>query len=225
MSGPSLSGRPVGSSGGPGRPGSSPHNIRRPMSSIGSPGTFISASIPTGRTESSCPGRPVSSLGPGPTVSRPGFPIKPKCTVVSETIYSKNIVSRSSNVQINGMKPLLTGYRSAQGPQRLPFPAGYKREYWPREYGEDDDEYDSEMDDFIEDEGEPQEEISKHIREIFGYDRTRYKDESDYALRYMESSWEEQQKEEARSLRLGMQEDLEEMRREKKERKRQRPRS
>lgn len=54
------------------------------------------------------------------------------------------------------------------GPQRLPFPTGYKR---PREYDDDDDEYDSEMDDFIEDEGEPQEEISKHIREIFGYDR------------------------------------------------------
>lgn len=55
-------------------------------------------------------------------------------------------------------------------PQRLPFPSGYKRH---REYEEeeDDDEYDSEMEDFIEDEGEPQEEISKHIREIFGYDR------------------------------------------------------
>lgn len=104
------------------------------------------------------------------------------------------------------------------GPQRLPFPTGYKR---PREYDDDDDdEYDSEMDDFIEDEGEPQEEISKHIREIFGYDRKKYKDESDYALRYMESSWKEQQKEEAKSLRLGMQEDLEEMRREEEELKR-----
>lgn len=113
---------------------------------------------------------------------------------------------------MNGMKPSLSGYRSAQGPQRLPFPGGYKRQ---REYDEEeDDDYDSEMEDFIEDEGEPQEEISKHIREIFGYDRKKYKDESDYALRYMESSWKEQQKEEAKSLRLGMQEDLEEMRRE-----------
>ncbi|ELW47274.1 Protein SPT2 like protein [Tupaia chinensis] len=41
----------------------------------------------------------------------------------------------------------------------------------------------------------------------------KYKDESDYALHYMESSWKEQQ-EEAKSLRLGMQEDLEEMKRE-----------
>ena len=36
---------------------------------------------------------------------------------------------------------------------------------------DEEEEYDSEMEDFIEDEGEPQEEISKHIREIFGYDR------------------------------------------------------
>lgn len=48
-------------------------------------------------------------------------------------------------------------------------PISYKRQI----EDDDDDEYDSEMDDFIEDEGESQEEISKHIREIFGYDRKR----------------------------------------------------
>lgn len=224
MSGSGGSGRPVGSSGGPGRPVSSPRDLQRPMSgsgplgrSVSGPGRSVSGSVPAGRTfSSSGPGRPVSSLGPGRTVSSSGPPLKPKCTVVSETISSKNIISRSSNGQMNGMKPSLAGYRSAQGPQRPPFPSGYKRQ---REYEEeeDDDEYDSEMEDFIEDEGEPQEEISKHIREIFGYDRKKYKDESDYALRYMESSWKEQQKEEAKSLRLGMQEDLEEMRREEEE--------
>ncbi|KAB1272376.1 Protein SPT2-like protein [Camelus dromedarius] len=224
VSGSSGSGRSVGSSGGPGRPVSSPQDLRRPVSgsgppgrSVGGPGRSVSGPIPAGRTVSSSgPGRPVSSLGPGRTVSTSGAPLKPKCTVVSETISSKNIISRPSNGQMNGMKPSLSGYRSAQGPQRLPFPSGYKRQ---REYEEeeDDDEYDSEMEDFIEDEGEPQEEISRHIREIFGYDRKKYKDESDYALRYMESSWKEQQKEEAKSLRLGMQEDLEEMRREEEE--------
>ncbi|XP_005357900.1 protein SPT2 homolog [Microtus ochrogaster] len=226
ISGPGGSGRPLSSSGCPRRPVNSPHDIRRPVSnqgppgrSVGGPGKSISGSVPAGRTVSSGTGRPVSSLGPGRTVGSPGVPIKPKCTVVSETISSKNIISRSSNGQINGMKPPMSGYRSAPGPQRLPFPTGYKR---PREYedDDDDDEYDSEMDDFIEDEGEPLEEISKHIREIFGYDRKKYKDESDYALRYMESSWKEQQKEEAKSLRLGMQEDLEEMRREEEEMKR-----
>ncbi|XP_032494674.1 protein SPT2 homolog [Phocoena sinus] len=214
-------GRPVGSSGGPGRPVSGPHDIRRPVSGSGAPRRSVNGPgqsvVPAGRiVSSSGPGRPVSSFGPGRTVSTSGPSLKPKCTVVSETISSKNIISRSSNGQMNGMKPALSGYRSAQGPQRLPFPGSYKRQ---REYEEeeDDDEYDSEMEDFIEDEGEPQEEISKHIREIFGYDRKKYKDESDYALRYMESSWKEQQKEEAKSLRLGMQEDLDEMRREEEE--------
>lgn len=226
ISGSGGSGRLIGSSGGPGRPMNSPHDVRRPMSgsgplgrSVSGPGQSVSGSVSAGRTVSSSgPGRPVSSLGPGRTVSSSGPPLKPKCTVVSETISSKNIISRSSSGQMNGMKPPLSGYRSSQGPQRLPFPSGYKRQ---REYEEEeDDEYDSEMEDFIEDEGEPQEEISKHIREIFGYDRKKYKDESDYALRYMESSWKEQQKEEAKSLRLGMQEDLEEMRREEEEMKR-----
>ncbi|XP_006865896.1 PREDICTED: protein SPT2 homolog [Chrysochloris asiatica] len=214
MSGSGASGRPVGSSGSLGRPVSKPHDLRRPMSGSGPPRRSGSDSVSAGQTV-----RPVSSLGPRQTISSSGLPVKPRCTVVSETISSRNIISRSSNGQMNGMKPLLSGYRSAHGPPRLPFASGYKRH---REYDEEDDEdYDSEMEDFIEDEGEPQEEISKHIREIFGYDRKKYKDESDYALRYMESSWKEQQKEEAKSLRLGMQEDLEEMRREEEEMKRQ----
>ncbi|XP_027624289.1 protein SPT2 homolog isoform X1 [Tupaia chinensis] len=225
ISGSGGSGRPVGSSGDPGRPVSSSPDLRRPMSGPGTPRRFVngpersvSGSVPAGRTvNTSGPGRPVSSLGAGRTVISSGTPIKPKCTVVSETISSKNIISRSSNGQMNGLKSPLSGYRPAPGPQRLPLPTGYKRQ---REYEDDDDEYDSEMEDFIEDEGEPQEEISKHIREIFGYDRKKYKDESDYALRYMESSWKEQQKEEAKSLRLGMQEDLEEMKREEEEMKR-----
>ncbi|NXX13404.1 SPT2 protein, partial [Podargus strigoides] len=177
-------GRPGSSTGsslgtGPGRPGVGPSTgAKRPGSSLG-----------TG------PGRPgVSpSAGPGRPGSGLGTTVKPKCTVVSETISSKNLVTRPSNGQINGMRSF-QGHRPMFHPQGLGRPPiSYKRQI-----EDDDDEYDSEMDDFIEDEGEPQEEISKHIREIFGYDRKRYKDESDYALRYMESSWREQQKEEAR---------------------------
>ncbi len=48
-----------------------------------------------------------------------------------------------------------------------PITSSHKRKY------EDEDEYDSEMDDFIDDEGEQQDEISKHIREIFGYDKNK----------------------------------------------------
>ncbi|XP_053924061.1 protein SPT2 homolog [Cuculus canorus] len=212
-------GRPSSSLGaGPGRPGISPSTgAKRPGSSLGTgPGR-------PGTSPSTGPGRPGSGLGTGPgrpgtsPSTGPGTTVKPKCTVVSETISSKNLVTRPSNGQINGMRSF-QGHRPGLHPQGLGrLPVGYKRQI-----EDDDDEYDSEMDDFIEDEGEPQEEISKHIREIFGYDRKRYKDESDYALRYMESSWREQQKEEARSLRLGVQEDLEELRREEEELKRKR---
>ncbi|NXG64474.1 SPT2 protein, partial [Hemiprocne comata] len=209
-------GRPAGSSNtGPGRPGSSlGTGPGRPGSSTnagpGRPGSSLGTG--PGRPGSSTnagPGRPGSSLGTGPgrpgssTNAGPGRPgsssglgtaVKPKCTVVSETISSKNLVTRPSNGQINGVRSF-QGHRPVLHPQGLGRPpVGYKRQI----EDDDDDEYDSEMDDFIEDEGEPQEEISKHIREIFGYDRKRYKDESDYALRYMESSWREQQKEEAR---------------------------
>uniref|UniRef100_A0A8C3SRK0 Protein SPT2 homolog n=1 Tax=Chelydra serpentina TaxID=8475 RepID=A0A8C3SRK0_CHESE len=176
---------------GPGQPGSSA-GTDRPRSSAGPGGPGRSAGTGgPGRPGSSAgtgPGKSVnSSVGPGRLGSGSVVPPKPKCTVVSETISSKNLVSRPSNAQMNGMRPP-SGHRPVPS---LP-PISYKRQI------EDDEEYDSEMDDFIDDEGQPQEEISKHIREIFGYDRNKYNDESDYALRYMESSWKEQQKEEAR---------------------------
>ncbi|XP_068800985.1 protein SPT2 homolog [Struthio camelus] len=212
-------GRPGGSLGpGPGRPGASTNTgPGRPGSGLGTGPGRPGSGLGTG------PGRPGvnPSAGPGRPSSALGTAVKPKCTVVSETISSKNLVTRPSNGQINGMRPF-QGHRPVFHPQGLGRPSlppvSYKRQI----EDDDDDEYDSEMDDFIEDEGEPQEEISKHIREIFGYDRKRYKDESDYALRYMESSWREQQKEEARSLRLGVQEDLEELKREEEELKRKR---
>ncbi|XP_064308638.1 protein SPT2 homolog isoform X2 [Phalacrocorax carbo] len=221
--GPGRLGSSLGT--GPGRPGVKPSTVPgRPGSSLGTgPGRpGINPSTGAKRPGSSLgigPGRPgiSPSVGPGRPGSSLGTTVKPKCTVVSETISSKNLVTRPSNGQINGMRPF-QGHRPVLHPQGLGRPPiSYKRQI-----DDDDDEYDSEMDDFIEDEGEPQEEISKHIREIFGYDRKRYKDESDYALRYMESSWREQQKEEARSLRLGVQEDLEELRREEEELKRKR---
>lgn len=49
-----------------------------------------------------------------------------------------------------------------------PITSAYKRKY-----EDEEEEYDPEMDDFIDDEGEEQEEISRHIREIFGYDRSK----------------------------------------------------
>ncbi|XP_066439718.1 protein SPT2 homolog isoform X1 [Eleutherodactylus coqui] len=260
---PSSSGN-LTSSSGPARPSS--------ISNRPATGNPLSASkpksIPSGREGSSVRpnGGPTLSSSKLAANSGPGRPgnhstmgsgSKPKCTVVSETISSKNFGSKSSNGPVNGVRPgqvtsmrpgqvngvrpgqvtsmrpgQVNGVRTGQvngmrpgpppgyrpmarppGPPLPPITSAYKRRL-------DDDEYDSEMEDFIDDGGEPQDEISKHIREIFGYDKNQYKDESDYALRYMESSFREQQKEEARSLRLGIQEDLEELRREEEELKR-----
>lgn len=44
---------------------------------------------------------------------------------------------------------------------------------YKRKYEDEEEEYDPEMDDFIDDGGEEQDEISRHIKEIFGYDRNR----------------------------------------------------
>lgn len=166
------------------------------------------------------PGRPAGNFGSGPG--------RPKCTVVSETISSKNVGGprlgvppRPSMQQRPGMgprpgmppRPMMN---RPPGPMLPPITSSYKRKY-----EEEEEEYDSEMEDFIDEEGDEQEEISRHIKEIFGYDRNKYKDESDYALKFMESSWKDLQKEESRSLRLAVQEDLEEERREQEELKRQ----
>ncbi|CAK9821552.1 Protein SPT2 homolog [Anthophora retusa] len=76
-----------------------------------------------------------------------------------------------------------------------------------------EDEYDSELDDFIDDEvGEETEDYSKYISEIFGYDKNKYKyvdNEDDVA---MESSFAQQLKEEYVSTKIGIMEDLEDMR-------------
>ncbi|XP_034489916.1 protein SPT2 homolog [Drosophila innubila] len=75
---------------------------------------------------------------------------------------------------------------------------------------EDDSEYDSELDDFIDD-GDCEEDISSHIRDIFGYDKRRYRD-LDEDDDQMESSFAQVQREELISKKLGLQEDLEDMR-------------
>ena len=52
-------------------------------------------------------------------------------------------------------------------PRLPPITSAYKRKY-----EDDEDEYDSEMEDFI-DEEEGDQDISRHIREIFGYDKNK----------------------------------------------------
>lgn len=80
-----------------------------------------------------------------------------------------------------------------------------------------DSEYDSEMDDFIDD-GDEEEDYSSQIRAIFGYDKSRYRDE-DFDDREMESSFAQQMREEYISKKIGLMEDLEDMRMEEEEKK------
>ncbi|XP_043938786.1 protein SPT2 homolog [Protopterus annectens] len=203
------------------RPGSNT-SIRPESTAKSGPGQHLNhsklkpGSSASGHPKTGAPARPGSTVTSGP--GRPNnLTSKPKCTVVSETISSKNFVAKPNSGSMSGMRAPPAGHRPMMRPpvpSMPPININYKRRI------DEEDEYDSEMDDFIDDEGEPQEEISRHIREIFGYDRNRYKDESDYALKYMETSFREQQKEEARSLRLGILEDQEEIRREEEELKR-----
>ncbi|XP_049579136.1 protein SPT2 homolog [Syngnathus scovelli] len=202
-----LQGHPAGR-------GGRPPGFGQGRNSVGGPG------IGAGRAPSGGP--LVNRQPPGNSGSGPG---RPKCTVVSETISSKNVSGARPGVPPRPGIPQRPGMAPRPGgpPRPLnrppdttlpPITIAYKRKY------EEEDEYDSEMDDFIDDDGDEQAEVSKHIKEIFGYDRNKYKNESDYALKYMESSWRDLQKEEARSLKLAVQEDLEEEKKEQEQMKR-----
>ncbi|XP_043473740.1 protein SPT2 homolog [Leptopilina heterotoma] len=90
---------------------------------------------------------------------------------------------------------------------------------------DDDDEYDSELDDFIDngDEEDGSQDYSKYISEIFGYDKNKYKsyyDDEDDDDRAMESNFAQQLKEEYVSTKIGIMEDLEDIRMESMEKKR-----
>lgn len=83
---------------------------------------------------------------------------------------------------------------------------------------DDDDEYDSEMDDFIDDD-DGNDDYSKYIKEIFGYDKSRYR-HLDEDIDNMESTFAQQMREEQISRKIGLMEDLEDMRLEAEEMKR-----
>lgn len=87
------------------------------------------------------------------------------------------------------------------------------------DYGDDYDDYDEEeddMSDFIDDTEEDLD-YSAEIKKIFKYDRSKYAEEDDNDLANMESSHCQIEKEEKRSLKIGIKEDLEDMRMEQEE--------
>lgn len=84
---------------------------------------------------------------------------------------------------------------------------------------DDDEDYDSEMDDFIDDGPDEEEDYSKHINEIFGYDKSRYRHLDD-DVDNMESTFAQQMREEVISTKIGIMEDLEDMKKEEEEKRR-----
>ncbi|KAJ2950457.1 hypothetical protein O0L34_g8700 [Tuta absoluta] len=80
-----------------------------------------------------------------------------------------------------------------------------------RQRVESDEEYDSEMDDFIDD-GDDELDVSSHIKEIFGYDKSKYRYMDDDDDPNMESNFVQVQREEYISKKHGIMEDLEDMR-------------
>jgi len=85
---------------------------------------------------------------------------------------------------------------------------------------ESEEDYDSEMDDFIDD-TDAKIDISAEIRGIFGYDRRKFANERDFDDRSMENNrYSSIMKEECHSAKMGRLEDLEDMKREEEEKKR-----
>ena len=82
-----------------------------------------------------------------------------------------------------------------------------------------DSEYDSDMDDFIDDGDCGGSDVSSVIKSMFGYDKSKYKDEDD-DLDDMESSFNQMQREEKVSAKIGLMEDLEDMKMEEEAKKR-----
>lgn len=82
-----------------------------------------------------------------------------------------------------------------------------------------EEEYDSELDDFIDDGPEEGNDYSTYIKEIFGYDKSRYRGLDD-DVDDMETSFAQQMKEEVISTKIGIREDLEDMKMEEEEKRR-----
>lgn len=235
---PGVSGvRPQGA--GQSRPANGGPGLGRPVNSVGGgPGTprctVVSETISSKNMAGSKMGvapRPGLTQKPGGQSRRPGMPPRPGVPPRPDMQQRPGMPPRPDMQQRPGVQPRPgmpprpgvqprlgvppRAMNRPPGPVLPPITSAYKRKI-----EDEEDEYDSEMDDFIDDGDDEQEEVSRHIKEIFGYDRTKYKEESDYALRFMESSWKDMQKEESRSLRMAVQEDLEEERKEEEEMKR-----
>jgi protein SPT2 len=138
---------------------------------------------------------------------------------------AKNGVSSSGKpskpVPSGSKRPRSPETRRSRLPSRSPSPELRRKSDAKRlRIESDESDYDSEMDDFIDD-SDAKFDFSAEIRNIFGYDRRRYRDEEDFDDRSMETNrFADVMREEARSAKIGRMEDLEDMRREEEEKRR-----
>ncbi|GBP07082.1 Protein SPT2 homolog [Eumeta japonica] len=147
--------------------------------------------------------------------AKPGTQLK----VPNHFDFDKYMKSLGKPVQKTGDR---SGLQKADSTRQFP-PADVKRKHpvdekkrkqmQKKRVMNSDSEYDSEMDDFIDD-GEEDLDYSKHIKEIFGYDKSKYRDMDDDDDPTMESSFSRQMREEFISKKIGIMEDLEDMRQE-----------
>ncbi|EDW67969.1 uncharacterized protein Dvir_GJ22802 [Drosophila virilis] len=143
------------------------------------------------------------------------------CSKTSERIkqLSKNPTNgNNQNAPVVSSIPVTSAFLQAAAARRAVNPDGslnkialeLKLENKQQNSNQDESDYDSDLNDFIDD-SECQEDISAYIRNIFGYDKRKYRDR-DLDDRRMESSFAQVEHEELISKRLGFQEDLEDMR-------------
>ncbi|XP_011166674.1 protein SPT2 homolog [Solenopsis invicta] len=138
-----------------------------------------------------------------------------KSKSINKQISSKNIKQQFSSSDLK-LQSSLTNTKPRQFPPSDVRPVKSKtvvKKAFNKRRIYDNEKEDSDLSDFIDDgPGNDEEDYSKHISEIFGYDKSKYKnidDEDDIA---MESNFAQQLKEEYISSKIGYMEDLEDMR-------------
>ncbi|XP_064091728.1 protein SPT2 homolog [Macrobrachium nipponense] len=161
---------------------------------------------------------------PGPSMpppKNPSVPVKNKPPPPSEQVSDRKF-QKPRDFPPKDLKPVKSR-DFPQKPKARDFPPDRRRpQHAPpppkrgRIESDSEEEYDSEMDDFIDD-GEEELDYSSEIKKMFGYDKSRYVDEDD--CDDMEASYSQMQKEERISAKIGLQEDLEDMKREEEEKK------
>ncbi|KAK9876596.1 hypothetical protein WA026_013975 [Henosepilachna vigintioctopunctata] len=217
---------------GPKHPGAGRLNNSNNSSLIGqnsklSHGSSSSKSESTQRSSKPATGdvrKPLSNTVAKP---KPNDNLKPKASLSKDSLKVSNATNYrktenaivSQERPLDRMKPKEFPPRDMMRPKQFPPTDMRKPMSRPnkmkvnkgRIMDDDDEEEDSEMDDFIDDGPEEEEDYSKYISEIFGYNKSKYAryDDEDDAL--MESSYAQQMKEEVISTKMGIMEDLEDM--------------